>query len=90
MASTPLQLDRRRLPPSRAARLNARVDTWGDSDSESEAGTGAELNTPDPVRAGWFEIRDSEHVYPLVKPNRTPASPRRQHHALPLVQRHYG
>jgi hypothetical protein len=44
------------------------VDTWGDSDSESEAGTGAELNTPDPVRAEWFEIRDSEHVYPLVNP----------------------
>jgi hypothetical protein len=44
------------------------MDTWGDSGSESEAGTGAEFNTADPIQAEWSEIRDSERVYPLVNP----------------------
>jgi hypothetical protein len=42
------------------------IDTWVDSDSESEGETGAEFNTPNPIQAKWFEIGSSERAYPLV------------------------
>jgi hypothetical protein len=44
------------------------MDDWPDSDPEPEGGTGAEFNLPHPVQAEWFEIRDSERMYPLVNP----------------------